>query len=357
MGMREHEHDRAADGRECDVGEGVALSLAGDDTEPMTVVPRRLTAALAATLLVACAPLGCTASPADDAGTPADDAGVADERPAPFLDACATDPACTDVLLVAHRGEGVEEPENTIAALLAVAAAGADVVEVDVRETSDGVLVVLHDDTLSRTTDQETLFPDRARVDALTLAEVKSLTIYDEGARCTAPDDDVARCRVPTLRELLAAARGHAIVMLDYKAGALSTLADDLLAEDAASFAFFFDANEANLDEMEGRVPGIVTMPRASDAATGIDLLQRRAPRLLHADAPYVGALVDVAAESDTKLFINVLEVDFGIIGHELTGDAESLGQAEDGLALVVEDGADLLQSNRAPVLRDMLAD
>lgn len=339
-------------------GRAVARARAVADSDVMRATPRRPLAILVLSGVAALAPHGCTAGAADDAGTPAGDAGVADPRPAPFLDACATDPACTDVLLVAHRGEGVDEPENTIAAVVAVAAAGADVVEIDVRETSDGVLVVLHDDTLSRTTDQEALFPDRARVDALTLTEVKSLTIYDEGARCAAPDDDVARCRVPTVRELLAAARGHAIVMLDYKAGALSTLADDIVAEDAASFAFFFDANESNLDEMETRVPGLVTMPRASDEATGLEILQRRAPRLLHADAPYVGALVEVASQSDTKLFINVfIEVDFGIIGHELTGDAESLGQAEDGLALVVDDGADLLQSNRAPVLRAMLTE
>ena len=52
-----------------------------------------------------------------------------------------------------HRGDPASAPENTPAAFTATVAAGADYVETDVHRTSDGVLVLIHDDTVDRTTD------------------------------------------------------------------------------------------------------------------------------------------------------------------------------------------------------------
>ena len=55
--------------------------------------------------------------------------------------------------LVCHRGASVVAPENTFAAAEAAVRGGGHVVELDVRESADGVLYVLHDKTLDRTTD------------------------------------------------------------------------------------------------------------------------------------------------------------------------------------------------------------
>lgn len=55
--------------------------------------------------------------------------------------------------VVAHRGASAHHPENTLAAFDAAVRAGADAVELDVRRSADGVLVVLHDAEVSRTTD------------------------------------------------------------------------------------------------------------------------------------------------------------------------------------------------------------
>lgn len=56
------------------------------------------------------------------------------------------------MLVVAHRTLPPDAPENSIAGIRAAAAAGADAVEVDVRRTSDGVPVLMHDPFLRRTT-------------------------------------------------------------------------------------------------------------------------------------------------------------------------------------------------------------
>jgi len=65
------------------------------------------------------------------------------------------------VLNVAHRGFRAIAPENTLAAARAGRAIGADWWELDVAASSDGELVVIHDDTLVRTSDAARLFPDR----------------------------------------------------------------------------------------------------------------------------------------------------------------------------------------------------
>lgn len=82
---------------------------------------------------------------------------------------------------IAHRGASHVAPENTLSALRSALAMGADMVEVDVRRTADGALVLMHDETLARTTDVELLFPTRApwRVQDLTLDQVRRL---DAGA-------------------------------------------------------------------------------------------------------------------------------------------------------------------------------
>lgn len=58
-------------------------------------------------------------------------------------------------LVIAHRGFSRQFPENTMVAFEAAADAGAQMIELDVTLTTDGKLVCIHDDTLTRTTDGE----------------------------------------------------------------------------------------------------------------------------------------------------------------------------------------------------------
>jgi glycerophosphoryl diester phosphodiesterase len=66
------------------------------------------------------------------------------------------------VLNIAHRGARSLAPENTLAAAQKALEAGADMWEIDVSVSRDGVLVLFHDDSLSRTTDAQTVFPKRS---------------------------------------------------------------------------------------------------------------------------------------------------------------------------------------------------
>ncbi len=105
-------------------------------------------------------------------------------------------------LVVAHRGASAAEAENTLPAFEMAIAAGADVVEFDVRMTADGVAVVMHDPDVSRTTDGHGLVRD------LRLVEVKR-------SRIRTSDGDATE--VPTLLEALACLSSRAAVDMEFK--------------------------------------------------------------------------------------------------------------------------------------------
>ncbi|MFE2417936.1 glycerophosphodiester phosphodiesterase [Streptomyces hokutonensis] len=79
--------------------------------------------------------------------------------------------------VVAHRGASAYAPENTLASIDKAARLGFQWVENDVQRTKDGELVVIHDDSLKRTTDVAKVFPDRApwKVKDFTAAEIARL--------------------------------------------------------------------------------------------------------------------------------------------------------------------------------------
>jgi glycerophosphoryl diester phosphodiesterase len=99
--------------------------------------------------------------------------------------------------VIAHRGACAYAPENTLEAVDEAASRGILWVENDVQRTKDGELVVIHDDSLRRTTDAEEVFPGRApwKVKDFTAAEIARL---DAGSWFDAAYTDA---RVPTLKQ------------------------------------------------------------------------------------------------------------------------------------------------------------
>jgi glycerophosphoryl diester phosphodiesterase len=80
-------------------------------------------------------------------------------------------------IIIAHRGARSLAPENTLAAARRAHGIGADMWETDVAVTADGQLVLMHDDSMMRTTDVADRFPDRvpAPFSTYTLDEIRSL--------------------------------------------------------------------------------------------------------------------------------------------------------------------------------------
>ena len=119
----------------------------------------------------------------------------------------------TGPVIIAHRGGSLEAPENTIAAVKHGAAAGADWVEIDVTLSKDEQVIVVHDDTLERTTDGE------GEVTELTVEQIQRHDAGDPvptdgaiaamaqvGVTAEPFGDRFKGERVPTFREVLEAA-------------------------------------------------------------------------------------------------------------------------------------------------------
>jgi len=108
-------------------------------------------------------------------------------------------------LRIAHRGASGHCPENTRAAFLRAIELGADMVELDCQMTRDGAVVVIHDETLERTTS------GRGRVIDRTLKEIQAL---DAGSWFS---PRFAGEEVPTLEDVTALLRGKVGLNLEIK--------------------------------------------------------------------------------------------------------------------------------------------
>lgn len=109
------------------------------------------------------------------------------------------DAAERECLNIAHRGARAHAPENTLQAFDLALEMGADMVELDVHLTSDGHVVVHHDDDVLRCTDAAQRFPGRSSyfISDFSLAELREL---DAGSWFA---DVATAVRIPTLAEVL----------------------------------------------------------------------------------------------------------------------------------------------------------
>lgn len=102
--------------------------------------------------------------------------------------------------IIAHRGSKGTHPENTLEAVKEAVRVGSDGIEVDVHLSLDKELIVIHDETIDRTTNGE------GSIRNLTLAELKQ---FDAGSWYSTEFSD---CRIPTLQEIF-----YFLEKVDYK--------------------------------------------------------------------------------------------------------------------------------------------
>jgi len=108
-------------------------------------------------------------------------------------------------MIIGHRGAAGEAPENTISSFLLAAQQGAHAIELDVNLTCDGEIVVIHDETLERTTS------GKGHVNELTLKEIKQ---YDAGLWFHERFEGET---VPTLEEVFERVSSDLIVNIELK--------------------------------------------------------------------------------------------------------------------------------------------
>ncbi|WP_219126449.1 glycerophosphodiester phosphodiesterase family protein [Mucilaginibacter sp. 21P] len=102
------------------------------------------------------------------------------------------------VLVTAHRGDWRNNPENSLRGFVSAAAMGVDIVELDLNLTKDGVLVIMHDQTIDRTTN------GKGKPSDYTLEEIKKFGLKNGLGRVT-------RNTIPTFKEVMLALKGKPV--------------------------------------------------------------------------------------------------------------------------------------------------
>lgn len=183
--------------------------------------------------------------------------------------------------VIAHRGEHRTHPENTLPAYRAAIELGCDYIEVDVRTTSDGALVAIHNDTLG------------GRVEDMTFAEIRKLD-----------------ARVPAFDDVLALARNRIEVYVDAK----RVTAPDLVAAlrrhgmDSRSVVY---GGFPLLAAIAKLAPEIRIMPEAVSEAALRESIERLRPRVIAFDArDFRDEVIRIARAAGADIFVDRLGLD-----------------------------------------------
>ena len=129
---------------------------------------------------------------------------VRDDKRAAKIVAEIRNPKSKNVLVISHRGDWRNYPENSIPAIESVIKMGVDIVELDIALTSDSVLVLQHDRTIDRCT------TGKGNINDLTYEEIQKY--YLKTAHGTRSSLDL---KMPTLEEALAVCKDRILVNLD----------------------------------------------------------------------------------------------------------------------------------------------
>ncbi|MEO1238390.1 MAG: glycerophosphodiester phosphodiesterase family protein [Pseudomonadota bacterium] len=182
-------------------------------------------------------------------------------------------PADWPVKTVAHRGANSVAPENTLPAAACAFAAGFDWVELDVRTSADGALVVIHDASLDRTTDGTGLVVDTA---------MSELRARDAG---TWFDPHFARTRLPTLAEMLDCAKAHGRgIYIEIKHADASAVLGTVQRAEMVERCFFWGWDYDGLRAIKAADPKARIMTRRMDFERLADCFVGLSPDIIEYD-------------------------------------------------------------------------
>lgn len=205
--------------------------------------------------------------------------------------------------------QGVIAPENTLSAVRAAIAYGVDFVETDPRPTADGVIINLHDTTLTRTTDGS------GDAELLTYAEIRGFGILAD--RYTG---DFGCEYVPTLQEVLTTARGRVHVLVDAnKTDRVDLLVAAIQETDTLAEAIFDTSSPEKIAEALALEPRLVTMIRvesADELDSELATFAEHPPVIVEIpdDAPELASAVRAAGQ---RPFIDVFFTDAAVAYQE----------------------------------------
>ncbi len=268
--------------------------------------------------------VGCPGPPGDDS---VDSAGPLVEVPAD-LSGCFLDAACPYLLSVAHRGASRFAPENTLAAIDLALELGVHAVELDLRTSSDGVLVLMHDGDVDRTTD------GTGEVDELSWAELSELSVPSEF-------DGVPDQVVPSFQQALEHIDGRLVVDVDVKDAEAEAMAQVIAAAGVQDQVFLLTKSVDKGEAYRAADPSIAIMPNLGGPEE-LEDYQHLDPELAELDFLDVDEGAGVLGEQGVRAFTHMLGVEVVAVATE-TVEGSWQGLVDDGAQVIQTDYPELL--------------
>jgi glycerophosphoryl diester phosphodiesterase len=230
--------------------------------------------------------------------------------------------------VIAHRGAWGEAPENTLPAIARAIELGCAMAEIDLRYTSDGEVVVIHDATVDRTTD------GTGTVASKSLAELRRL---DAGVRVSPA---LRGTRVPTLQEVVELSRGRLELYLDLKETDPRPVVRAVERLQARSMVVYRPYSFAALQQVLGETPSARVLLDLGD--------WMQTPRLLE---PLRSAFPTAAVSSDWPNWTPALLADARRLGMATYANVLGPNDTAENLAEALRLGYDYIQTDKPDLL------
>ncbi len=199
------------------------------------------------------------------------------------------------VVVVSHRGEHLHHPENTMPAFEAAYRAGGDFIEVDIRTTSDGKLVLMHDGNAERTAGV------REDVSKMSFEQVRAL---DAGGKF-APE--FKGTQVPTFDEALSFAEGKMGIYMDCKQASAKDLVDAVRAHHMQEHVVVYCGRQLckGIQDLE---PAMKLMPESRNAISAQSLIDDLHLKVMAFDAgDFKDDVIAVAKAAKVQIYVDRL--------------------------------------------------
>lgn len=253
------------------------------------------------------------------------------------------------VLVVAHRGDWRNAPENSIQALQNCIDMGVDMVETDVRFTKDSVLVIMHDETLDRTT------TGHGNLSDFTYDELQKIYLKaGQGIKTYQ--------HIPSFEEFMLAAKGKILVNVDKGWSYLDKVAEVLKKTGTLQLAFIKGVKPCGKIRQQygSLIDEIQYIPMVTEKTPGMDtyvddFLDNSKPAafevVFSAEESAVFPQMQKIAQHGRRIWINTLWNEM-CAGHD---DERALADPEGNWGWIVDRGATFIQTDRPELLLNYL--
>jgi glycerophosphoryl diester phosphodiesterase len=214
-------------------------------------------------------------------------------------------------IVIAHRGDHTEAPENTLKAFSDAIAQGLDYVEVDLRETKDNQLVVIHDASIDRMT------TGKGKVKDLSLNEILKYEVQDKKR------PQLGKHRIPLFSEVLDLCKDRIKIYLDFKEADVNATWELIRSKGMEkSFVVYINHKDQykSWRNVAPQIPLMVSLPDSVKSVKGLDnFLKLVDAEILDGDcANYSPEMMKLMASKNRQVWLDFQQADEGSVHWEI---------------------------------------